>query len=288
LEEPPQDKLFGSLEDYKPAKPYLPKEGCSGNLEASHLSDQATKLTDPCDWLIGEGLMESVEISDQSPLGDLTREPLEFPLKRSLRLQGLARADEGFLLSLAYSSQRGYGSVHPFVADLRLGPVEVFIKAPELEGELIPIGQIEVTECRTSNQFKGGEGRPPVLTSGYGLCLGHNERKALSMAIVDRALRSAELGETVKGPVQNEEFVLSHSDNVEASGFVSHIKLPHYVDFQAEMSLIRHMRDQWTKSQETETSKTLEPDLSIKAVAERPFNGQPAEQDKSLTTGKDL
>jgi alpha-D-ribose 1-methylphosphonate 5-triphosphate synthase subunit PhnI len=81
-----------------------------------------------------------------------------------------------------------------------------------------------------------------MFTRGYGLCLGDNERKALSMAIVDRALRSRELGEALKGPAQDEEFVLYHGDNVEASGFVSHIKLPHYVDFQAELAMLRRMR----------------------------------------------
>ena len=34
-----------------------------------------------------------------------------------------------------------------------------------------------------------------------------------------------------------QEFVLSHSDNLEASGFVQHLKLPHYVDFQSELAL---------------------------------------------------
>jgi len=36
--------------------------------------------------------------------------------------------------------------------------------------------------------------------------------------------------------------VLYHSDNVEASGFVQHLKLPHYVDFQSELELVRRMR----------------------------------------------
>jgi alpha-D-ribose 1-methylphosphonate 5-triphosphate synthase subunit PhnI len=36
--------------------------------------------------------------------------------------------------------------------------------------------------------------------------------------------------------------VLSHSDSLEASGFVQHLKLPHYVDFQAELELVRKMR----------------------------------------------
>ena len=33
-------------------------------------------------------------------------------------------------------------------------------------------------------------------------------------------------------------------DSVEAAGFVSHLKLPHYVDFQAELELIRKLRRQ--------------------------------------------
>ena len=68
--------------------------------------------------------------------------------------------------------------------------------------------------------------------------IGNNERKALSMSITDRALRAKELDEPVVGPAQNPEFVLLHGDNVDASGFVQHIKLPHYVDFQADLSLI--------------------------------------------------
>jgi alpha-D-ribose 1-methylphosphonate 5-triphosphate synthase subunit PhnI len=64
----------------------------------------------------------------------------------------------------------------------------------------------------------------------------------MGMALVDRALRAGELGEEVKAPAQDEEFVLMHSDNVQATGFVEHLKLPHYVDFQAELGLIRQMR----------------------------------------------
>jgi len=92
------------------------------------------------------------------------------------------------------------------------------------------------------NQFKGSATEPPRFTRGYGLVFGQSERKAMSMALVDRALRARELGEEVKAPAQDEEFVLSHSDNVQATGFVEHLKLPHYVDFQAELGLIRQMR----------------------------------------------
>jgi alpha-D-ribose 1-methylphosphonate 5-triphosphate synthase subunit PhnI len=69
----------------------------------------------------------------------------------------------------------------------------------------------------------------------------------MAMALVDRALRAEELGEEVTAPAQDQEFVLYHSDNVEASGFTQHLKLPHYVDFQAELNLVRRMRAEWSR-----------------------------------------
>ena len=92
------------------------------------------------------------------------------------------------------------------------------------------------------NQFKGSAKVPPQFTRGYGLTFGHCERKAMSMALVDRALRAKEFGEEITAPAQDEEFVLYHSDNVEASGFVQHLKLPHYVDFQGELVTVRELR----------------------------------------------
>ena len=94
------------------------------------------------------------------------------------------------------------------------------------------------------NQFKGSTKIPPQFTRGYGLGFGQCERKAMSMALVDRSLRAAELGEEQNSPAQDEEFVLSHSDNVQATGFVEHLKLPHYVDFQSELVMLRKMRDE--------------------------------------------
>jgi alpha-D-ribose 1-methylphosphonate 5-triphosphate synthase subunit PhnI len=194
------------------------------------------------DLLDRDGLIEP----EYPPAGDpeprdLTREPLEFPASRALRLQNLTRGDEGFVLGLAYSSQRGYANTHPFAGEIRYGRVAVEI-VPEELGFAIEIGEIEVTECQMVNQFKGNSATPPQFTRGYGLTFGYCERKAMAVALVDRSLRAAELEETVSAPVQDEEFVLYHSDNVEASGFVQHLKLPHYVDFQSELELVRKMR----------------------------------------------
>ncbi|MCF8468528.1 MAG: carbon-phosphorus lyase complex subunit PhnI [Sneathiella sp.] len=178
---------------------------------------------------------------DDAPVGDLTREPLEFPAGRDLRLQNLARGDEGFILSLGYSTQRGYARNHAFVGEIRIGEVAVEFTPEEL-GFSIEIGDITVSECETVNQFKGSKKVPAQFTRGYGLSFGHCERKVIAMALVDRALRWKELGEDMVAPVQDEEFVLSHSDNIQATGFVEHIKLPHYVDFQSELELVRRLR----------------------------------------------
>ena len=174
---------------------------------------------------------------------DLTRQPVTFPASRPLRLQALARGDEGFILGLGYSTQRGYGRTHAFVGELRIGMVEVEMEIPEL-GFAITIGEIEITECETVNQFQGSKSEPPQFTRGYGLVFGQQERKAIAMALVDRSLRWRELGEDYVGaPAQDEEFVLAHCDNIQATGFVEHIKLPHYVDFQSELELIRRIRE---------------------------------------------
>lgn len=190
----------------------------------------------------GEGLLASEAPPPDDPEPhDLTREPLEFPADRALRLQNLARGDEGFLLALGYSTQRGYANTHPFAGEIRQGAVAVEV-VPEELGFAIEIGEIYVTECQMVNQFAGSATEPPQFTRGYGLVFGACERKAMAMALVDRSLRAEELGEAVSAPAQMQEFVLYHSDNVEASGFVQHLKLPHYVDFQSELELLRRLR----------------------------------------------
>jgi alpha-D-ribose 1-methylphosphonate 5-triphosphate synthase subunit PhnI len=192
-------------------------------------------------FLDREGLIEPAVPDDTVP-PDLTRQPMELPAGRALRLQALARGDEGFLLGLAYSTQRGYGRTHAFVGELRIGMVTVEMDIPEL-GFAIALGEVRLTECETVNQFTGSRTEPPKFTRGYGLVFGQSERKAIAMALVDRALRAAELGEDLAGaPAQDQEFVLMHADNVQATGFLEHIKLPHYVDFQSELELIRKLR----------------------------------------------
>jgi alpha-D-ribose 1-methylphosphonate 5-triphosphate synthase subunit PhnI len=207
------------------------------------------------DILGRDGLIESSpQAEDGACVGDLTREPLNFPADRDLRLQNLARGDEGFLLAMGYSTQRGYGRNHPFAGEIRFGEVEVEFFAEDA-GFAVPLGSIELTECQMVNQFKGSATEAPCFTRGYGLAFGQSERKTMSMALVDRALRARELGEEVRAPAQDEEFVMSHSDNVQATGFVEHLKLPHYVDFQSELGLLRKLRQEFADPNATDAMK---------------------------------
>ena len=219
-----------------PPPPFVP------DVDTSVERDDDVALPRVVDLLDHEGLIQPEPPDDATrAVADITRDAASFPMERDARLQCLARGDEGFLLALGYSTQRGYGRNHPFAGEVRLGDVEVELVPAEL-GEPVTIAEITVTECQIVNQFQGSSTEPPQFTRGYGLAFGHAERRAMAMALVDRALRSRELGETPSAPAQDEEFVVSHADNVEAQGFVQHLKLPHYVDFQSELVLVRAMR----------------------------------------------
>ncbi|MFP5077782.1 carbon-phosphorus lyase complex subunit PhnI [Rhizobium sp. YIM 134829] len=206
------------------------------------------------DLLGDEGLIEP-DLPDDATPGDLTRDPVDFPMGRDLRLQALARGDEGFLLALGYSTQRGYGRTHPFVGEIRIGHVALEVEIPEL-GFALAIGEIRVTECQMVSQFKGVSGEGPRFTRGYGLAFGQSERKTMAMSLVDRALRADEFDEQRLAPAQDEEFVIAHCDNVQATGFVEHLKLPHYVDFQAELDLLRRLRAEMAEDAADETPAT--------------------------------
>jgi alpha-D-ribose 1-methylphosphonate 5-triphosphate synthase subunit PhnI len=238
----PGGQILGPTFDY--THRLLDPALADGGDPAEPATAEATDAPTPrvTDILRQDGLIEdSPAADDNAPVGDLTRDPLGFPAERDLRLQNLARADEGFLLALGYSTQRGYGRNHPFAGEIRFGEVEVLFDAEDA-GFAVPLGTIGLTECQMVNQFKGSATEAPRFTRGYGLAFGQSERKAMSMALVDRALRARELGEEALAPAQDEEFVLSHSDNVQATGFVEHLKLPHYVDFQSELGLLRKLR----------------------------------------------
>jgi alpha-D-ribose 1-methylphosphonate 5-triphosphate synthase subunit PhnI len=181
---------------------------------------------------------------------DITREPLVFPVPRSAALATMARAETGSLLAIAYSNMRGYGDVHPTIAELRVGYLPVMLPHP-VTGELIEAGEVLMTECEVVAMYEGGDNDgPPVFTLGYGACFGQNEVKAIAMAILDRALQKG-MRDGPSNPSEDPEFVLLHVDGVDSMGFASHYKMPHYVTFQSDMDRLRT-----TQSKATPTTNT--------------------------------
>jgi alpha-D-ribose 1-methylphosphonate 5-triphosphate synthase subunit PhnI len=111
----------------------------------------------------------------------------------------------------------------------------------------VEIGEILATECEMVSRVQVDEQQEtglPRFGLGYGFSFGQSEVKALSMSMLDRVLSAVKEGGVhgESGPVTNEEFVLLHVDGIEASGFTAHYKLPHYVTFQADMSVLERTR----------------------------------------------
>ncbi len=167
---------------------------------------------------------------------DITRRSIIFPLPRSAIMQTLARGETGGLIAIAYSNVRGFGVAHPTIAELRVGYLPVYINHP-YHNEPYYIGEILVTEAEVLCDITKEEGETK-FSLGYGVCFGHNEAKAISMAILDRALMT----EDPKYPSESQEFVIYHVDGVESMGFINHFKLPHYVTFQSLLDRVRKIR----------------------------------------------
>jgi alpha-D-ribose 1-methylphosphonate 5-triphosphate synthase subunit PhnI len=168
---------------------------------------------------------------------DITKESLTFPAPRRAALQSLARGETGGLLLLAYSNMRGYGNIHPTIGELRVGFLPLRIRHPAT-GELYTAGEVKVTEAEILAKFTG-ETEGPRFSVGYGLCFGHNEVKAISMAILDRSIQTGKAATAS----EDGEFVLSHIDGIESMGFCNHWKLPHYVDFQSDLDRLRRAKE---------------------------------------------
>ena len=206
--------------------------------------DEATdlkQLPKVLDYLRQEGLLPHIPDNDTEP-DDVTRESVQFPTTRSQRMQMLTRGQTGAVTSFGYAALRGYGAFHPTVGELRIGRLPVCVANPfnpqDEEEDSYYIGEICVTEVETlfpvQAQKPGGK-KELEFDIGYGICFGQNETKAIAMSILDECL---EVGNT-EYPTHDEEFVLYHIDSVEATGFISHLKLPHYVTFQSKLDSVR-------------------------------------------------
>lgn len=217
---------------------------------AAHEHDAAPAvLPRVLDYLRVQGLLAQVKADDAAPV-DATMVPLSFPAPRSVRLQTLARGMTQAVEALGYAAIRGFGPAHPTVGELRSGRVAVAVDHPLEVGDeqdAYYLGSVPVTEVESvfedESAADGGACSNDdglSLAIGYGLVFGRAETKAIAMSVLDHCLEHG----GKRFPTEDEEFVLYHVDGVEATGFISHLKLPHYVTFQSKLSSVRGTRVQ--------------------------------------------
>lgn len=254
----PGGQVLGASQDFLPRflKFELLNEGFDSLKQALKEVDQAIEsklenkqdlmelehLPKVVDYLDQHGLLVTQDKNNQEP-DDITKRSIRFPSSRSQRLQSLTRGQTGAVTSLGYAKIRQFYS-HPNIGELRVGdmPVTVASNGAESEEEMYYIGSYEMTEVESlfvndvPLEDSHGQARQKLVL-GYGACFGQNETKAIAMSILDHALEYREADH----PTSDDEFVLYHIDTVESTGFISHLKLPHYVTFQSELDAIRSM-----------------------------------------------
>ncbi|GAB3562341.1 carbon-phosphorus lyase complex subunit PhnI [Amycolatopsis endophytica] len=173
---------------------------------------------------------------DPDPV-DITRKPARPPADRSAVLASMARAETGGLVALWYRSILGPdGDIHEVtLGDVRHGRVPLRVRHPHT-GNPVTLGEFRVSEAEAIENLDGADEDRTRLDVGYGLCFGHNERKAIAMANLDIANRR--FGRT--GPLG--QLLLLTVDGLDSAGFLEHLKLPHYVTFRSIVERKQAMR----------------------------------------------
>ncbi|MFB6250077.1 MAG: carbon-phosphorus lyase complex subunit PhnI [Halobellus sp.] len=208
------------------------------------------RLTNVTELLRDEGLLHEPDEPDVDEPNDTTRESVTHPARRDEVLQELARGETGAVTALGYSALRGYGQVHPTLAEVRVGDLPVRIEHP-YTGDTVTVTHTKVTESEAVVPIYEKR-EDPQFAFGYGLTFGRNERKAIGMTILDASIQLDSEDE----PAESAEFVLDTVDGMDSFGFIEHLKLPHYVTFQSILDRIRAIR----KRQELSEDGRINPD----------------------------
>ena len=210
-------------------------EDPTADWEPDNTDTDPEPLGDVAALLREEGLVAAPEPPDGPPT-DTTREPVGDDPDRAAVLQELARGETGAVTALGYSALRGYGDVHPTLAEVRVGRLPVRVEHP-YTGDEARVTDAEVTSAEAVVPVQ--EKRETAqFAFGYGLTFGRNERKAIAMTVLDAGIAL----DTDAEPAEDPEFVLDTIDPMDSFGFIEHLKLPHYVTFQSILDRIRTLR----------------------------------------------
>jgi alpha-D-ribose 1-methylphosphonate 5-triphosphate synthase subunit PhnI len=191
--------------------------------------------------------------TDPEPF-DITRSPARPPAPRSAALAAMARAETGALVALWYRSILGPdGDLHEItLGEVRHGRLPLRVRHPHT-GNPVTVGEFRVTEAEAIEDLDGVDEDRSRFDVGYGLCFGHNERKAIAMANLDIANRR--FGRS--GPL--EQLLLLTTDGLDSGGFLEHLKLPHYVTFRSMVERKQALRAAAAAGDKEDEARLAEP-----------------------------
>ncbi|MCV7429538.1 carbon-phosphorus lyase complex subunit PhnI [Mycobacterium montefiorense] len=231
--EPDGPQLLGRTTDY--TRRLLDKSGTAPAPPAEEqpvpTSPRTAEQRSPrrfLDLLREAGLIVDHRTGDDPEPFDISRVPPRPPAPRSAALAAMARAETGALVALWYRSILGPdGDIHEVtLGEVRHGRLPLEVTHPHT-GEPVTVGEFRITEAEAIEDLDGAEEDRSRFDVGYGMCFGHNERKAIAMANLDIANRR--FGRS--GPL--EQLLLMTTDGLDSGGFLEHLKLPHYVTFRS-------------------------------------------------------
>ena len=252
----PGGQVLGATKDYtQRLLDFGPADGRDPTAAWELDEEEPPELENVMAVLRDEDLVTEPEGVETDEPFDATREPVLFPAPRSAVLQELARGETGAITALGYSALRGYGRVHPTLAEVRVGRLPVRIEHP-YTGDPVEVTSAEVTETEAVVPVYAKRD-DPRFAFGYGLTFGRNERKSIGMSVLDASIQ---LGGDE--PAENGEFVLDVVDGIDSFGFIEHLKLPHYVTFQSTLDRIRTLRERTTATEDEGADGTATEDGS--------------------------
>lgn len=174
----------------------------------------------------GIGIAARTEPSDGPDPFD---EPLGPRPSREARLAALARGETGALVALANVALIGRSEA--VAGELCVGAASLRVPHPR-SGAPVRVAEVPLSEATVLGdaEVDGATGFQP----GFGVSVGRIERRALAGAVIDATL---ETGSPVGG--MDELRLLGAVDGLATSGFVDHLRLPHFASFASYLDRVR-------------------------------------------------
>jgi len=200
-------------------------------LELTHPADEPFRRFR--DYLFDKGVLVDRTLAGDADPFDIQMVAAQLPASRSAWLSYMAQADTGALINIWYQGvlgPSGYPSESVTLGEVRHGRIPLRVAHPHT-GEPVEVGRIRVSETEAVAHLGSERGEDPTTYDiGYAMTFGHNERKAIAAACMDIVawrFRGTQLGKEI------EQVLLHTTDGLSASGFLEHLKLPHFVTFQS-------------------------------------------------------